>query len=126
MIGIMGRKKIAGRALSFGEKLTTRTAPEIVEAVDHLHAEMKASGVRFRDKKVSKEAILSAIVLYFIENEPETDRVKLVKQWVKRYEEVLGDRPTEPPRDGPPTVKLEAPPSLKGGPKSTGPKRRPS
>jgi hypothetical protein len=98
-----------GRELTQKWKLSARTAQEIYEWFNTYVAWVKArDDVKFRDRKMSNEAILSAIVLRF-KDFTEQERTNLLRACVPRVEALLGDRPEGEAADVPATMPMVAP-----------------
>jgi hypothetical protein len=54
-------------ALSHRNRITVRTSPEVLEALDHALSRLQRAGVRFRGRKVGIEAFVNAALLDFMD-----------------------------------------------------------
>lgn len=74
-------------------KLVARTAPELYEQFYAFVAAMASrAGVKFRGRKLGREATLNAIVIHFFDQE-EAEQARILREYVPRYEAILGDAP---------------------------------
>lgn len=74
--------------LSHGPRINARTTPEIHNAIKRLGINSTARGLTFQGRTVSSEAIVSAILLAFLEKE-EDKQIKFLEGALRKLEEVL-------------------------------------
>jgi hypothetical protein len=88
----------AMRKLSYQNRLTVRTAPELLEALGVLRARLQSRGVEFRARKIGLEGIAGAFLLAALDR-PLQEQVEVVEKWLARLEAMLADSPVpeEPP-----------------------------
>jgi len=87
----MSPKPKPKRKLSQEWKIGARTAPEIYEQFYSFVAKMAShAGVKFRGRKLGREATLNAIVLHFFD-QAEAEQARVLREYVPRYESILGD-----------------------------------
>ena len=80
-------------------KLVARTAPELYEQFYAFVAAMASrAGVKFRGRKLGREATLNAIVIHFFDQE-EAEQARILREYVPRYEAILGDEAAAAPGD---------------------------
>lgn len=74
--------------LSHGPRINARTTPEIHNAVKRLGINATARGLTFQGRSVSSEAVVSAILLVFLQRD-EDEQIKFLEQALRHLETVL-------------------------------------
>lgn len=74
--------------LSHGPRINARTTPGIHNAIKRLGINATHKGLTFQGRSVSSEAIVSAIMLAFLEK-PEDDQIKFLEMAFPKLEKIL-------------------------------------
>jgi hypothetical protein len=82
--------------LSQSDKLSSRSLPSIVNALDALTTQLRAEGWKYRGSRVTKEAVHNTAVLYFLSLPLEQQRVILAER-IAQLETAVGSDPSSQP-----------------------------
>ena len=74
--------------LSHGPRLNARTTPRIHAAVKMLAYSMTAKGTTFQGRQITSEAVISALLLEFLEL-PEDKQIKFLEPALRKLEKEL-------------------------------------
>jgi hypothetical protein len=93
----------AMKNFGYENQVAIRSTPAVVRELDRIVADMRASGrVRFKGRKITKEAVVNALILWVADQDQEAVEAVLAGP-VARLEAILagpGDRDDEGPGPG--------------------------
>lgn len=78
-------RRYAVATLSHGPRINARTTPEIHRAIKRLSVNASAHGLTFQGRAVSCEAIVSTVMLAFL-NKPQDEQIKFLEKGFRLLE----------------------------------------
>lgn len=83
---------IMAKSPGYDTKVSARLPAELYDTLDELLKRGVRSGLKFKDRKLGIEGVISAVIIDFFER-PETERVARLAKGLRRVEAMISEEP---------------------------------